>query len=90
MITIKRIEVGYGIFDGDRLAVFIDRQEDYAGLVNIVINVNTKLEIDRIKAEIENLKANIKGSKNKLFANYDAYRISCLRSDLHWLENYNV
>ncbi len=86
MLTIQKLEKGYGAFEGERLAVFVDRQEDYAGLVNTVITVNTKLEIERIKPEIKFVK-----EKLLLFHSADLMRYFCkLNVRLQWLENYNV
>lgn len=86
MLTIQKLEKGYGIFDGDRLAVYVDNENDYVGLVDIVITVNTKLEIERIKSDIRILKERTKKDPNaaRLLIMRD------LKDQLHFLENYNV
>ncbi len=86
MLTIKKIENGYGIFEGERLITFVDRQEDYTGLVDTVINVNAKLEVERIKPEIEFVE-----SKLLSFHSASYIRYFCkLHSRFRFLENYNV
>ena len=89
MLTIKKIEAGYGIFEDERLITFVDRQEDYAGLVETVITVNTKLEIKRIKAEMAVIKGRVMKHGYRA-TKYDMYTLSCLGSNLHFLRNYNA
>lgn len=86
MLTIQKLEKGYGIFDVDRLVDFAERQQDYSGLVDTVITVNAKLEIERIKSDIRILKERTKKDPNaaRLLIMRD------LKEKLHFLENYNV
>ena len=86
MITIKKTENGYGIFDGDRLVDFAERQQDYAGLVDTVMTVNAKLEVDRINHAIDSIKDKIKRSQGSR----TIPQMCTLRSELHFLENYNA
>lgn len=88
MITIKKIEVGYGIFDGDRLVDFAERKQDYAGLVNTVITVNTKYLMVFIDAAIETLEERIKKDSSSALAEITILRT--LKSDRHFLESYNA